>query len=41
MAQRIELHEKKILEPTIKKKDGRPKSIKILRRNPNPRMSKL
>ena len=41
MAQLIELHEKKILEPTIKKKDGRPKSMKILRRNPSPRMRKL
>ena len=29
MAQRIELHKKnKIVEPTIKKKDGKPKSIK-------------
>ena len=35
MAQIIELY-KKILEPAIKKKDDRPKSIKVLRRNPNP-----
>ena len=29
MAQRIELHKKnKIVEPTIKKKDGKPKFIK-------------
>ena len=31
---------KKILEPVIKKKDGRPKSIKVLIRSPNPRMGK-
>ena len=40
MAQRNELH-KKILEPAIKKNDGRPKSIKVLRRNLNPQIGKL
>ena len=36
MAQRIELHKNKILELAIKKKDGRPKSIKGFKEQPKP-----
>ena len=36
MAQRIELHKNKILEPAIKKKDSRPKSIKGFKEEPKP-----
>ena len=36
MAQRIELHKNKILELAIKKKDGRPKSIKGFKKQPKP-----
>jgi len=40
MAQRIELHENKIHEPTIKKKMVGPNPLRILRRNLNPQMGK-
>ena len=40
MAQRIELHKNKILEPTIKKKMVGPNPLRVLRRNPKPRMGK-
>ena len=40
MAQRIELHKNKIVEPAIKKKMVGPNPLRVLRRNENPRMGK-
>ena len=40
MAQGIELHKNKILEPVIKKKIIGLNSLRVLRSNSNPRMGK-
>ena len=40
VVQRIELHKNKILELAIKKNMVGPNPLRVLRRNPNPRMGK-